>query len=631
MKSPIVLLQSLLIGIKRLEPDVKGLDRDLLTIQARFEHEGYGFLSVSLPTLCDALDQGLSLGKFACPTGFSRSRKGALPKLFSGLLCEVFDPTTGSLKQAPRVGAIKCLREALRLFKKVQLGSVREEDLHTEACRTFWDTDKELEGLSFPPALVSMLSCVSGYVLGSITTSEINGIHPKHGPGAVYEKCTPNNKWAFAAENILGNTGNFLQSSFYRLDGFLCSRWTETSLLNEGDKHQFPHHEEIGEPKSDGSEARSHEQSSGDIAKLISVEKNATSRRTITVEPLMNMFIQQGLNTLLRQRISKCGVLRHSLALTDQSENQKLALEGSRTGNWATLDLSAASDRLSLRLVELVFAQNSAFLSAMLECRSKKVHEVGKPPQEILKFAGMGNALTFPVQSTVFALIAMAAILSFDGVSRPSGRALRRVARCVRVYGDDIIVPSVYAHQVMTWLESFGLKVNRKKSFTVGNFRESCGLDAWGGYDCTPFYIKDRPDNPEMEPSAIAGFVALSNHSWLKGHYEFATELKSLVEGTLKRYLPLVGRSSGALGWHSRVDACHANKWDDKLQRLVFRAPVLKAPLRRDKIDGEAALLKFFLTPLIERFPKHLKVSIKRFEPRLAWHYHPTQVGVMNI
>jgi hypothetical protein len=72
MKSPVALLSSLFHDVERLEPGVKGLDRDLCTVKVRFENEGYGFLTIALPTLCDALDRGLADGKYTCPTGFSR-------------------------------------------------------------------------------------------------------------------------------------------------------------------------------------------------------------------------------------------------------------------------------------------------------------------------------------------------------------------------------------------------------------------------------------------------------------------------------------------------------------------------------------------------------------------------------
>lgn len=121
MKSPIVLLRGLWSDFQRLEPGVKGLDRDLLTIENRFEYEGYGFLAVALPTLCKSLDKGLSEGRFTCPLGFKKVKGGSIPRLFSGMISEVFDPVTGLLKEAPNVGVIANLRQICLFFKKIQL------------------------------------------------------------------------------------------------------------------------------------------------------------------------------------------------------------------------------------------------------------------------------------------------------------------------------------------------------------------------------------------------------------------------------------------------------------------------------------------------------------------------------
>lgn len=73
MKSPLVLLSTLLQGCTRLEPCVKGIERDLVTLESRFKHEGYGFLTIALPALCDAFDLGLSSGKFTCHLALSKS------------------------------------------------------------------------------------------------------------------------------------------------------------------------------------------------------------------------------------------------------------------------------------------------------------------------------------------------------------------------------------------------------------------------------------------------------------------------------------------------------------------------------------------------------------------------------
>jgi len=627
MKSPPILglLISLLTDVKRLEPDVKGLDRDVITIKARFKHEGHGFLSVSLPALCDSVDYGLAYGRFACPSHFSRCGKGALPKLFSGLLCEVFDEKSGSLKENPRIGIIKCLREALRLFKKLKLGNARDNTLHISAVRTFWDAEHCISRTSFGLERSDLLSRVGGYTLSSLSSYEPAKIRPRHGPGAVYERVASNQKWSLACQGILDESFDICT---YGLDSVFSSLRSEAASRVQVCDDGLSINHKPGLSEGSGS---SHGPSFSGLARLVSVPKNSTSKRTITVEPALNMFIQQGLNTDLRVAITRCSVLKRCLALTDQSYNQELALIGSLTGEWATLDLSSASDLMSLKLVHLAFQKHEAFYRLMVNCRSSHVHnELTSSDMPLAKFAGMGNALTFPVQSVTFALLAICAILFEDGFSRPSLWDVRRTAKRIRVYGDDIIVPSKYAHQVADWIESFGLKVNRKKSFLEGNFRESCGLDAFRGYDVTPVYIKNDPGSAK-DPSALASLVAASNQTWFRCLYKLSNDLKSIVEEALGGPLPWLTCTSGALGWHSRVDCSEIQRWNSDLQRPEVKAPVLIPQMKKDKIGGYALLLKCFLTPLIERQKGHSSKSIKRFSSRISWRWVPAQAGNSQV
>jgi hypothetical protein len=326
-------------------------------------------------------------------------------------------------------------------------------------------------------------------------------------------------------------------------------------------------------------------------AKLTSVLKNSTSRRTITIEPLLKQYVQQGLGSMLRDSINECRILRNCIALTNQGLNQELALVGSRDDNWATLDLKSASDLMSLRLVETIFGHHTQFYEHVIKCRTPTVQAKGFPELEIGKFAGMGNALTFPIQSVCFAVVCIAAILSSEGVNPTYGRVLR-AARRLRIYGDDIIVDSKYAHQCVDWLHSAGLRVNTKKSFLTGNFKESCGLEAYKGVVITPSYIKDRPDLIDAPPNVIDGFISLSNALWLRGYYRTATGIQNMVESQLRRRLPLVKMNSGSFGWHTRLDASSPHKWCRRTHRFLTRTLAL-APIKRDdKLDGSAALLK---------------------------------------
>lgn len=581
MKSPVTLLSNLFDDVKRLEPCAKGLDRDLITIESRFKNEGYGFLSISLSTLCDSLDRGLASGSFTCPSNFKKVRGQALPRFLSGLLCEVFDTKTGLLLSQPNVGIVKCLREILRLFKKIKLDPKRSDKLEREALLKFEETDRSID--SFVPSIrrVGLLRDVGKHVLQGLDTLDPQELLYRHGPGGVAEKLKTNRKWvSLRAELranpslayllgydplILSDKGGYdLATPYSGLPLF------ETEVFHRNSSLQY---------------------ASSGVAKLLVVPKDSTSLRTITAEPVVKQFFQQGLNAKLRIQIKRCRILSSCLALSDQSVNQKLALIGSRNDEYSTLDLSSASDLLSVDTVRNAFHNRPVFLQYAFMSRSADVSSgIATDRNSLKKFAGMGNALTFPVQSVTFALLAICAILD-QGRIEPTYRNVLRAARRVRVFGDDIIVDTKSVHSVVDWLTTFGLKVNQKKSFLNGKFKESCGVDAFDGCDVTPVYLRHEPVVTAWDPSKIASLVSTSNQLWMRGLYRAAEYVRSTVESFIK--LPQVSTRSSSLGWHSRVDTSIAQKWDEKLQRLVFRGYVIEPCYQQDSIvDDSAALLK---------------------------------------
>jgi len=679
MKSPIALLLCLLIDFGRLNPGVKGLKRDKETLEKRFENEGLGFLTKALPAFADALLLGLSTGQFTCPDGFKRPKGRSIPCLFMGMTCEVFDPFTGILVESPDVGVLKCLYGILKFYKKAQVSAEDEEFLHQKAVNEFYQCDEHASRVLIPDRHDHLIGRVCKILLNTLNSKDIEYGKYKHGPGAVYEGYRANEKWIALHEgvsrgaNVLHEYGIWGPSNgiLYPRKPYSCPRVSQesiTALETKLDGHRSPtarlprrengsSQEGKRSPRGASNRRISKESTfvfgaSRGIARLISVAKNSTSRRTITVEPMLNQFVQQGLNTLLRTSISECKVLGTSIALSQQGLNQKLALEGSLLDNWATIDLKSASDLLSLRLVRSVFRHNAQFLERMMECRSPSIECKSKDALDLGKFAGMGNALTFPVQSICFAVICYAAILDQDG-SEPSYWKLMRASRHVRVYGDDIIVTKRYAHQCVAWLHEVGLKVNVKKSFLVGNFKESCGVDAWRGVDITPHYLKHHPDSNATSPNVLAGFVALSNHMWLDGLYSASTWLQEFVEEAIGSRLPLVSRNSGSFGWVSRQDAMTPHKWCRNTHKFLTRTFALKSVKIRDELNGYPALWKClmqldaqnlemedeqeeYIKSIKSLFPKpkardpdHLHSTVMRYTYRMCRRWVPTQVGTV--
>jgi len=580
MKSLSILLESLLNDYSRLLPGVKGLDRDLITLNARLKDEGIGFLTVALPSFGKAFDKGLEERRFTCPLGFTR--RGAIPVLFQGMLCNVFDSTTGLLLEDASPEYIKCIRELLFFFKKFTPCDDRRALLEKRAFREFVNLDKSI--LSIAPFRLDKIARVSKFIL--LELDQFQELKCKHGPGAVAENVKSNQKWSFFTSRLLDGD-ELLSTSGYDTTEMLYRNRYDESFSNI--------------PRSTD-------------CRLVAVPKTSSSLRTITVEPCLNQFVQQGYNEHLRRSIERCKILQRCLSLTDQSKNQELALTGSRDGTWVTMDLSSASDLLSLELVKTVFSNRPRFLSGILSCRTPSVI-VNNVVHDLRKYAGMGNATTFPIQSTVFAIIALTAIV---GDERLSIRKLAAYASCIRVYGDDIIVKREYYPRVAEWISSCGLKINRGKTFSNGNFRESCGVDAYSGINVTPIYLRCDPDLASTDANAFASVISTSNQLWLNGRYSVA----NAILGIVRKRLPLVRSTAGCIGLHTRQEVTTFQRWNRDLQCFEFKAPVLQSLRRKDQLDGVSALMKFFHTPAIAEYDRHhLDSSVLRFhvKSKMRW------------
>jgi len=702
MKSPIALLRCLLFDFRRLHPGVKGLDRDFITIKKRVENEGYGFLTVALPALDAAILRGLTEKRFTCPPGFKKVRGGSIPEFFQGMIGEIFDPVTGILVEGAERTHLRDVHTFLLSYKKAQLTAEGEELLHQKAVDEFYQCDDKADSVTIPNRLDHLIGLVGRTILLTLHSKETEDErYYRHGPGSVQENCSPNQKWDglllqltkaetpewFGTTNFFDfatSGGRILLDEHRRAEDIHDRSQSVRSLFrprrsqfdvpklkrslgtNGGNRRgqlrdgqsRVGHvaGREVRESVLTTPSSRSLWQSEcvltpfrplGASAKLISVLKNTTSRRTITIEPLLRQYLQQGLNSMLRESITECGVLRNCLALTDQRKNQDLALEGSSNGKWATIDLKSASDLLSIPLVRSVFRHHPSFLEMMMDARSPFVYTSGtkEPAFSLGKFAGMGNATTFPVQSICFAVISIAAILDTWGL-KPTYRRVVRASRLVRVYGDDIIVHTDYAHQVVGWLHEVGLKVNDKKSFLKGNFRESCGVDAYNGVVITPIYFRHWPHQVGESPSVCAHLVSAANQLWLQGLYEASNYLRGVVEDYLGIRLPLVSSQSGSLGWHSRTDAVEPHKWDRRTHQFLTRTVALKPMKIRDELSGNAALLKslsllaqasgdvdrdslsrrlrHLISPGTGSDKDHLSKTVKRFHNRLIRRWVPS-------
>lgn len=594
MKSPTLLLVEAFINdFKRLHPEVNGLDRDLKTIEDRVEHEGDSFLTITLPHLAEHLEKCLQDGDFRVNLSFRKKRGSSLPAFLHGLTERIFDSYSGKLLAQPDVEALLTLRQLLRLYKKAMSSPAAKEKYVARAIASFRDNDKALTTMG--PRLTHLVSEVARLVLWDLDIqSECQELIGRHGPGAVHEKLSVNKKYD-RLYRAIRHDHPVIADLAYETSGIVDIHNSDIESCIFGDKLPAD--------------------LISDHVRIIDVPKNSTSVRLITVEPTVNQFVQQAMNRAIRSSISNCPILSRILTLDDQSENQKLALVGSRDGSYGTIDLSSASDRLSLELVELCFRSKPNTLRLLRSCRTPMATLPDGSDFVMEKYAGMGNATTFPVQSVVFAILALAAYCDSDG-KVPTRKRLLQYANELKCYGDDIIIASRVTTSVLNILSDAGLKINAGKSFLRGNFRESCGCDAFCGVDVTPVYMRHIPKGIALSPSELASYVATSNLLWERCYYAAATFLTKLVESQVK--LPVVSRQSSTLGWRDRWNRYSIQKWDPVLHRFIYRGKVIKNRKIDDPLDGYPALLKFFSVPLLGRAKDHLQRTEKRYSQSIS-------------
>lgn len=223
---------------------------------------------------------------------------------------------------------------------------------------------------------------------------------------------------------------------------------------------------------------------------LFTVPKKTDIDRVCAKEPDLNMYLQKGVGSFIRSRLKRKGI-----DLNDQSRNRELAREGSRKGHLATVDLSSASDSITMRLAEqilpgglfaIIADLRSPFtfipdLEAEQECFETMVPgdcDSGTWHENVM-VSSMGNGFTFELQSLIFYTLART-VAYFTGTR---GK--------ISVYGDDIIIPGTMYPSLLEVFEYVGFRVNDSKSFAEGPFRESCGGHYWNGVEITPFFIRN--------------------------------------------------------------------------------------------------------------------------------------------
>lgn len=215
--------------------------------------------------------------------------------------------------------------------------------------------------------------------------------------------------------------------------------------------------------------------------RLSFVPKNDKTSRTICVEPTLNMLFQLGLGRLIERRLERHWGI--SLA-TQPDKNRELARRGSLGLGLVTIDLSSASDSMSLRMLRELLPP---YLIGTLELLRSPQCTTPDGECELGMVSTMGNGFTFPLQTTLFCAVVLAC-MRFRGIEPryPRGQEWGNFG----VFGDDIICDTRVAQDVISLLGILGFTPNMDKTFVEGPFRESCGSDFFLGRNIRGVYLK---------------------------------------------------------------------------------------------------------------------------------------------
>lgn len=539
--------------------------RDIETITRRVKNEGLSFLTITLPTFCSDFERCLSEEKVD-PVAFAGfSRRKALPRLFGGLLDLVFDRQSGLLLDKPCITAIFFIRQITLVCKKVRMSCSLKRD-HA-AFAGYVQCEKELRAYGkssyfkdlrkefrfFAEALWAPLLAGIDYDVYH------RNLVPKHGSGAVAERISGNRK--YEQKEWPSRLGKSFPIEEFALANFAWFEQLDNiSILEPGSERPV---------------------------RVITVPKTMKAPRIIAIEPMCMQYTQQSLLEILVPALTS--LTRGSLNFRSQEKNQKLALESSRSGDFATLDLSEASDRVHSALVFDMLACAPNLRKAAFACRSTRADVPGFGIIPIVKFASMGSALCFPFEAMVFLTIVFKAYVRAKQVG-VTEKLIHQFFREVCIYGDDIIIPTDMTSYVTHELTAFGLKVNTRKTFSTGKFRESCGLDAYDGNNIKPVYCRSLPPESRRDASARVSWTSLGNQLYLAGCWESARFVRSQLG-----LQPVVDEDSSLLGSVTFLPLRSVSRWNKDLHRWETKGEVISVQSPPSLVDGHAALMKFFL------------------------------------
>lgn len=593
------------------------MERDISTLRRSVTSRGLGTFVLDLPLLDDTILSLLENGRTSFSGHFHgrKSKKDLRPRFlwaFWSLVCDA----NGCLLQEPCPDAIRSIRQLGCLFKKLEIPCSRNRLI--KAVEEFHEIETSILGpindwSGDDPSSFDLLSFQDSFSFLDQGSSQAEPDHGSDGGfisflgrldrvarilvsglplfDSMSDNDDPRHGYFKHGHGVVSNLPRTAYKYAFRewsdkLEGVFPFDWCSGQAIGS-----YPHH------------------SGESPGRLAAVPKTAKAPRLIASEPVEHQWCQQKIFTFLDYHYSH-SLIGKFVDLHDQTKSQVMVAQASMDRSLCTIDLSSASDRISPRHIESLMRTNRSLFEAFYAVRTRFIKDgvVSKQVYPVRKFTTMGSALTFPVQCLFFLSVALASAGASDL------RSIRRLIGRVRVFGDDIIAPNHAYSSICSNLTKLGLKVNEKKSFHQGFFRESCGADYWNGFDITPCRPKHiEPGTPEQTMSVLDA----SNNLYKKGYWRAADRLLKILPSAMRD--KTFGVSDGVPSVVSYMGRSPTPlKWCKNLHVYYAMVLTLKSHTKRIQTDTSATLGEFFTRRYSAFQPRILGVTLKG-KARLAF------------
>lgn len=560
--------ESLFCDVSDLLPSVP-LQEELAYLRAQVWPDFIKPLSALGKSFETALISGV---KLQVPSCFELEPGTELPKFCYGLFCAILDDAGyrrytyeggvrdnitfafDGLAQTGRVQPlyVLILRQVLLAWSKVtDITTIASEEDEIAAFVARITRKPEIRlttsVISWARYLLRTLFMEDGMLNASLQ-QWIDDPFGRHGPGATFDGSTGSEKWDFVQKFGLDDRA-------YGLYPFASGRSYDLSEPSEL------------------------------TSRLCVVPKDFRSHRLICIEPKEAMFHQQGLLQVLNDLVSRHFLTRRSIDFTSQTRSMYM----SRDMRNSTIDLSDASDRVSLQLCRLLLPREVFALLTRYRSRHIELPNGEQVPEYETMFT-MGNALCFPIETIVFWSIALATMLDCEGQIVQDYPELHQLASLIkryrlRVFGDDIIIPTRHYDPVRCALISSGFQVNTAKSCCSTLVREACGSWWFMGTDVriTRFHYS--------EVGSLREWISLIESAKELYRNGFHLASRSILDELAKVHTVPYGYFD--LPGQCRLEGtCY--RWNSSLQRLEFRMPSLSTSDGLTCLPGEVGLYAYF-------------------------------------